>query len=273
MNSLGTGDALPSAMSEESPQQLAAAIEKSPSVPPGEAERFAGYGVMGATFSSGHVLALRRFPASSLGEGYTTVWHRSPAGEWTIFSNRDVTQTCPRYFGADLARAIETPIVLSWPSPNILRVDVPQFALSWTLELAASTTTRMLNAMARAMTDRMWQRPQVLAMTAAMASRLLHAGRLGLTGRTPNGQWFIANPMNVWLIESSRATLEGNDLGTLAPLAAQTRLGDFWIPQRALFAFGRSYFEPLDVARHRLVVSREAPPFVRKAPDHDQVTL
>jgi hypothetical protein len=39
-------------------------IEKSASLPLGSGDRFAGYAVMGLPFRSGHVLALRRFPAS-----------------------------------------------------------------------------------------------------------------------------------------------------------------------------------------------------------------
>jgi hypothetical protein len=40
-------------------------------------ERFAGYGVMGLPFRSGHYLALRHFPASSIGPGFRAVWHRA----------------------------------------------------------------------------------------------------------------------------------------------------------------------------------------------------
>jgi len=34
------------------------------------------------------------------------------------------------------------------------------------------------------------------------------------------------------------------------PQGPQTHLGDFWIPQRGVFALGRSFFEPFDPARH-----------------------
>ena len=49
-----------------------------PHVHPGQEERFSGYGVMGLPFRSGHVLALRRFPVTSVGPGYTSVWWRDP---------------------------------------------------------------------------------------------------------------------------------------------------------------------------------------------------
>jgi hypothetical protein len=44
-------------------------IEQNRSVPAGEGDRFAGYAVIGLPFASGHVLSLRRFPASSVGAG------------------------------------------------------------------------------------------------------------------------------------------------------------------------------------------------------------
>jgi hypothetical protein len=34
--------------------------------------------LMGLPLASGHILAMRRFPASSVGPGYTSVWHRGP---------------------------------------------------------------------------------------------------------------------------------------------------------------------------------------------------
>ena len=54
-------------------------IERHASLAPGTEDRFTGYAVIGLPFRSGHVLSLRRFPASSVGPGYTSVWHRDPA--------------------------------------------------------------------------------------------------------------------------------------------------------------------------------------------------
>lgn len=211
---------------------------------------------MAAPYASGDVLAMRRFAGSSLGAAYTTVWHRTPEGVWTIYSNRPPMETCPRYFGSALARAIETPIAVRWRAPTVMDVDVPAAALAWTVELAQTPTTRFLNGVSRRMSDRMWRRPRLLALVARVAARLLHAGKLGLAGVAPNGQTFIANPMNLWLIHASRATIAGRDLGALAPLPEQTRLGDFWIPQRPLFAFGRAFFEPFDATRHLAVTQQ-----------------
>jgi hypothetical protein len=59
-------------------------IEEDASLPLGSSERFAGYAVIGLSFRSGHVLTLRRFPASSLGAGYTSIWHRDPGGQMDL---------------------------------------------------------------------------------------------------------------------------------------------------------------------------------------------
>ena len=74
------------------PRDLVADIEACPRVPAGSEERFAGYGVMGLPFGSGHLLALRRFPASSIGPGYRSVWHCDPNGRWTFFQEIEAAQ-------------------------------------------------------------------------------------------------------------------------------------------------------------------------------------
>ena len=70
----------------------------------------------------------------------------------------------------------------------------------------------------------------------------LRSGRIRLHGRTPNGQGFKAAPLRVWRVVGGHAELDGADLGALAPLPEQTRLGDFWLPQRGLFFAGQARF-------------------------------
>ena len=55
------------------PRELVEAIERGPTIPRGSEERFSGYGVVGLPFNSGHILCLRRWPASSLGQRYLTL--------------------------------------------------------------------------------------------------------------------------------------------------------------------------------------------------------
>src|SRR5215210_265536 len=88
------------------PKALVANLEKGLRLPPGNSERFSGYGVMGLTFSSGHILGLRRFPASSVGPGYTSVWHQNSAGLWTFYQNVPPQQACSRYFGSAITEVL-----------------------------------------------------------------------------------------------------------------------------------------------------------------------
>jgi hypothetical protein len=236
-------------------------LEREHPLPGGDEERFLGYGVMADPFQSGDLLAMRRFPASSLGAGYTSVWHRSPEGQWTFWSDRPPLQACPRYFGSDIAHAVSTPITVRWTGPLHLEIEIPAADLRWAMDLESTRVTRTLNRLGQLLPERAWRSPYTLALIGRFAARLLHAGRLGLSGRVPNGQAFIANPQLVWIVGSSSASIAGRDLGPMGPLAEQTHLGDFWIPQRALFAIGRSFFEPVDPSRHRLVpeITRPAP--------------
>jgi hypothetical protein len=241
------------------PRSLAERAEASPSLPEGTEERFSGYGVMGLPFRSGHVLALRRFAASSIGRGYTSVWHRAPSGEWTFYQDVPPEQSCARYFGPRLRRSVVRPIEIRWTGASAFSVEVDGGrAVQWDLTLAAPPAIRAMNAMASIMPNALWHNETVLRAMAVMARRLLGTGRMALAGRAPSGQHFVANPLVAWTIPSSRASVEGVDVGEPGPLADQEHLGDFWIPQRGLFVIGRAFFEPFDPARHRCEVRAEA---------------
>jgi hypothetical protein len=241
------------------PGTITRRIEQGTPIPPGGAERFVGYGVMGLPFASGHVLALRRFPSSSIGPGYTAIWHRSPQGSWTIWANIEPTKACPRYFGTELEQAIQTPIELSWPEPFRMtaKIDAGR-ALDWEIELGSTVVTRSLSAAAKMIPGSLWRYRPVRTVMGAAAGPLLGAGRLSLDGIAPNGQWFEANPKLIWFVTGGRALLHGADLGPSGSLAQQGSLGGFLIPQRGLFAVGRSFFEPFAEGRHLAVTTREA---------------
>jgi hypothetical protein len=233
------------------PRQLAQRAESNPNLPKGTEERFSGYGVMGLTFHSGHVLGLRRFTASSIGQGYASVWHRAPSGEWTFYQDVPPEQACSRYFGPSLQRALVRPIQIRWTESHAFSVEVDGGrAIQWDVRLASPPAIRAMNVMASMMPDALWHSEVVLRSMGVLASRMLGAGRMVLAGRVPSGQHFIANPLVAWIIPSSRARIDGVDIGDLGPLPVQAHMGDFWIPQRGLFVVGRAFFEPLDLTRH-----------------------
>ena len=238
------------------PRELVDRLEQGAELPSGNEERFAGYGVMGVPFTSGDLLAMRRFPASSLGQGYTSVWHRDSQGRWTFYSDVPPQLACPRYFGSAVDEAVVREIEITWSSPRDFTVSIKEdFGLDWHLSLAEAPATRLLNAAGGMLPDALWRKEAVLKPMGKAASLMLKAGRLGLTGQAPNHQRFIANPMLLWMIQSSTARIGNQDLGSVSPLPVQARLGDFWIPQCGLFAIGRAFFEPLDPARHALTTA------------------
>ena len=215
-------------------------IEESASLPSGKGDRFAGYAVIGLPFRSGHVLALRRFPASSIGAGYTSVWHRSPEGKWTFYSTVQPEMGCSRYFGGKIQRNVVTPIDVTWPSATEFRVLIAN-TVDWEVNLSQSTISRAMNILARLVPETWWHAKWVLKAMGYAAQFGLRTGKLNLTGKTPNGQQFIANPQRVWLIDSSRAIINGTDAGPVGPLRQQASLNDFLIPQRGMFAVARAF--------------------------------
>ncbi|WP_246527834.1 hypothetical protein [Pseudarthrobacter albicanus] len=239
------------AVALESPRTLVEAVEKDPALPSGAEERFAGYGVMGVPFSSGHILALRHFAASSIGPGYTSVWIRDPAGVWTMHSTTGSGFSCPRYFGSALGSASTGGISIRWRDGYSFSVEVGAGVdLSWDLTLAATPVTRLMSAVSGAVPERLWRSPAFLRAMGAVAGPVLGAGHLGLTGRVPNGQTFGARPRRMWFVRESKARLLGHSLGQTSALPVQDRLGDFWIPQRGIFMIGSSVFEPFDAGTH-----------------------
>lgn len=209
----------------------------------GPGEHFHGWGVMGLPFDSGHVLALRRFPVSSVGPGYTAIWHRSPRGAWTMYVDVPPRFACPRYFSRDVARVIETEIVISWAGPRRFRVVTGRAGFHWDVGVRSTPATRIMTGAAQLVPERAWRSDRALALLGGVAGPMLRAGTLRLHGHAPNGQRFRANPRRVWAVAESSAVVDGEDPGTPGPLDRQARLEDFWIPQRGLVAMGSSVFE------------------------------
>ncbi|MGW5387534.1 hypothetical protein [Nocardia sp. NPDC003963] len=213
-----------------------------PALPSGaQAERFAGYGVMGQPFVSGHYLAFRHFAASSVGPGYESVWHRNPDREWVIYSSVAPEMSCARYYGSALVSARVENISVTWTGPYALTVEVPG-ELVWDIELRRSPATTAMTRLGGVMPSALWRNPAVLSAMSRIAGPALGVGRVRLHGTTPNGQWFSTNPRMLWVVDRTTARIDGIDIGPAGPLDEQTGLGDFWLPQRGMFAVGQAYF-------------------------------
>jgi hypothetical protein len=90
--------------------------------------------------------------------------------------------------------------------------------------------------------DRAWHSPPGFAAIARASRLALRAGRVRLTGLTPNGRRFVAHPLRLWVARASSARLQGADLGAMGPAPEQAHLRDFAIPQRGVFVVGRTFF-------------------------------
>ncbi len=238
------------------PADLARRCEQDPRLPPGRCERVAGYGVMGLPFASGDVLGLRRWTTSSVGEGFTSIWHRDPQGRWTFYETVRSDIGCTRYFGADVDRVRIEPIELEWEGPRRLHVrtvDTP--SVDWTVELSSSPVTCLMSFVGPAVPVALWRRPTVLAAAGRLAGAALGAGKVQLSGATSNGQRFDATPRHIWYVPESRAVVEGRELGPVGPLPVQAQIADFYVPQRGLFAMGRVFVTPPALAERRVRAS------------------
>lgn len=210
--------------------------------PSGDRDRFHGYAVMGLPFTLGHVLALRRMTITSVGIGFTSLWHRSPDGAWSFYVDGDPDASCPRYFGVAGSRVVETEIQLTWTGPHALAVSLPMANIEWALRFETTPATRVMNTVLAALPRGVARQEPVLGGLGRVAGRALDAGRVSLSGRVPSGHWFAGMPKRVWVVSASAAMIEGREAGPIGPLAEQARLRDYLIPNRGVLAFGETCF-------------------------------
>lgn len=195
---------------------------------------------MGQPFASGHVLGLRRWTASSVGDQFTSIWHRDPGGVWRFYESARPQFACSRWFGNGAQESAVVDIGVTWAAPAVLQVTSPGL-LDWTLTLGSSPMTRAMNTVGRLLPHRAWRSPAMLGAMGAVASSTLGVGKVSMTGLTANGLPFQANPRRIWRVVDARAQINGHEAGPPAPLREQAHLGDFWIPQRGIFAMGRVF--------------------------------
>lgn len=228
-------------------------MRRAPSQPPRARpgrDDVAGFAVIGLPFASGDLLCLRRFPATTFGPGYTSVWHRSSAGMWTVYTSIAPELSCPRFIGAAISKAVETPIEIEWTGASSLEVRVPAADLRWSMHVASTPVTRLMNLMMALMPATLFRSNLVLSMMSLMSTVMLAAGRFRLWGQVPNRQWFQAGPRRLWMVPEARAAIAGRDLGAPGPLAVQASMGEIPFPQRGVLMMGAFSFEAYAPDRH-----------------------
>ncbi len=249
----------------QNPRTAAAEVARTPILPTGPDETVTGFGVMGLPFASGHYLALRDFPAASFlpdsVPGYRSVWHRDPDGAWTFYATTPAEHSCARYFSTATANdAVVCPVEVTWTGDYTLVVDIPD-VLHWTIELRHTAATRLLTADRVTPSGRHLDEPgrtrrhrpirRHPAGRRTGPARGHHAQRPDLPDRA---QAHVGGPI------VACAMLHGRDLGNVAPLPDQARLGDFRAPQRGLAVVGQGRFDAFDPTRHRTAADLACPP-------------
>ena len=236
---------------QPTPKDAVAAVLADPVLPPGDDERFVGFGIMGLPFANGHYLAMRQIPATTFAPPYVSVWHRDPSCNWTFYATTPGQQSCARYFGSATPNdAVQCAIDVAWTESCSVSIDIPD-VLHWTVDLQDTRATRLMTKISGRLSESAWTNPVMLHWLGRVARRTLDVGEVRLTGRAPNGQCYSMAPKQVWLVADSRAVLNGRDLGPSGPLMRQARLGDFRMPQRGIGMVGSGHFETFDPHRHR----------------------
>jgi hypothetical protein len=236
---------------QHTPRNAVAAMLADPVLPPGDDERFVGFGIMGLPFANGHYLAMRQIPATTFAPPYVSVWHRDPSCNWTFYATTPGQQSCARYFSSATPNdAVQCEIDVAWTGPRSVHVEIPGL-LQWTVDLQAVAATRLMGMIGGRLPESAWTNPRALRRLSAVARRMLGVGDIRLTGRAPNGQCYMMAPTQLWVVADSRAVLRGRDLGPSGPLLRQARLGDFLMPQRGIGMVGSGHFETFDPQRHR----------------------
>jgi hypothetical protein len=204
------------------PRDLVQRFEKNPQLPKGDSEILSVYGVESCPFASDDILCSRHVLASSFGPAYTAIWHREPDGDWRFYQDVPPRQGCPRFFGIALAGVIVLPIETQRDGPRRLRIVAPG-RIEWQFDLNSTLATRAMNLIGSVMPNPLWKNPTVLAAMAPVAGIVLGVGKLRMTGRAPNGQRFIANPLLTWTVPSAKVTIDGRNLGAVVPCGSSPR--------------------------------------------------
>jgi hypothetical protein len=208
-----------------------------------------GWGVFGLPFDSGHVLALRVFPENDFGP-YRTIWHRDPAGSWSIHVDGARLDTaCPRYYGAACDYTGYTHISLDWEGPASLRVTMDSPALDWTLTATTTPLLTALNAVSARLPLATWRPPSLVRARERLA-RAMGLGRLQMSGVMPSGHTGTLMPQQMYFVDESRAILDGVDLGRPTRLDDNPRIGAVPLPSRGILAIGQAVWKILDPAEY-----------------------
>lgn len=214
-------------------------------------EHVFGYGALELPFSSGHLLGLRVWPRTDF-TPWTSVWHRTPGAEWSIFNDGPSTETtCPRYWGPALERAALASIDVTWTGPNELRVEVDEPAVEWTMSMRAPPYLRTLNAVNASLPLSTWEPAPLLRLRESISKRLLGMGEMSLSFTSSSGHEATIMPQEVYYVDDASATFDGDDLGEPVRLETNPTIEGVPTPARPVFVFGQAHMRIRDHEEYR----------------------
>lgn len=229
-------------------------------------EHVLGYGALELPFSSGHLLGLRVWPRSDF-TPWVSVWHRTPDGDWSIYSDGpSVETTCPRYWGPALERAALADVDLTWTGPNELHVAMDEPSLDWTMSMRAPPLLRALNATNASLPLWSWRPAPLLWLREQVSKHLLGMGDVRLSFTSASGHDATIMPQEIYYVDESAAVLDGLDLGEPVALEENPTIGGVPTPARPVFVFGQAHMRILDEAEYRRARERTAAPASEPVP-------
>ena len=230
-------------------------------------ELLRGYAVMALPFSSGYLLALRVWVQNDFAP-YRSVWIRSPEGEWRMVNDGPLLEaTCPRYWEPAVTNATLGEINLTWESQAELTVQMDQPRFVWRMHMVCPPFLRIMNALHGSLPLWTWKFDPLVGIREWMASGLLGMGDIQFSFRTPGGQQSLILPGEIYFIRSSRAVLEGEDLGRPVHLPHNPHIGGVRLPARPVFASGQSFVRIEDRQDYRQLRKRTRGMTARRVED------
>ncbi len=233
-------------------------------------EHQGGWGVLAYPFDAGHVLALRVAVQNDFAP-FTSVWHRTPDGAWSIYVDGPRLDTaCPRYWGAATDHARLADISVEWAGPRELVVEMADPRLRWTASMAAGPVVSAANAVSRRLPDSVLRSWPMIRLAEWASDRLFDLGDVTLVTRVPNGQDATVLTRRLYPIVDGSARLDGDDLGEPTAAPDNPTFGEARLPARPVFTIGRAYLTILDDEEYeatREALRREPTPGGRRGPE------
>lgn len=214
-------------------------------------EHVRGYGVLELPFSSGHLPGLRVWPQTDF-LPWVSVWHRTPDGDWSIYSDGpSVETTCPRYWKPALQRAALANVDVTWTGPAELRVEMDDPRLFWTMSIRAPPHLRGLNAVSASLPLWTWKPAPLRRVREWIADRLLGMGDVRLAFTSASGHEARIMPEQIFFVDESEAVLDGRSLGDPVRLETNPTIGGVPTPTRPVFVLGQAHMRIADVDEYR----------------------